>query len=92
MIVHPFAISDNVFQYYYNGYKFTSATLYVPKGTKSKYQATGGWKNFTNIVETDFNDSPQGNVNGDGVVDVADIATIISEMAAQARMQEETTE
>ena len=31
-------------------------------------------------------------VNGDGTVDVADIATIISEMAARARMQEETEE
>jgi len=30
----------------------------------------------------------QGDVNGDSVVDVADIATIISEIAAQARMQE----
>ena len=30
--------------------------------------------------------------NGDGAVDVADIATIISEMAVQARVQEETTE
>ena len=27
-------------------------------------------------------------VNGDGVVDVADIATIISEMAASARQQD----
>jgi len=31
-------------------------------------------------------------VNGDGHIDVADIATIISEMAARARMQEETEE
>ena len=31
-------------------------------------------------------------VNGDGHIDVADIATIIGEMAARARMQEETEE
>ncbi len=31
-------------------------------------------------------------VNGDGRVDVADIATIIDEMASRARMQEETME
>ena len=31
-------------------------------------------------------------VNSDGHVDVADIATIIDEMAAQARMQQETEE
>ena len=52
MIEQPFAIDDMVFQYYDNGQKFTSATLYVPKGTKALYQATGGWKNFTKIVET----------------------------------------
>ena len=32
---------------------FTSATLYVPKGSKAKYQAADGWKNFQNIVEID---------------------------------------
>jgi len=30
---------------------FNNATLYVPKGTKDIYEATGGWKDFANIVE-----------------------------------------
>ena len=30
---------------------YTNATLYVPYGTKDKYLATDGWKNFANIVE-----------------------------------------
>ena len=30
---------------------FNNATLYVPVGTKEKYQATDGWKDFTYIVE-----------------------------------------
>ena len=30
---------------------FNNATLYVPVGTKEKYQATDGWKDFVNIVE-----------------------------------------
>ena len=47
-----------------------------------KYQATDGWKNFTTIIETDFNNSPKGDVNGDNSVDVADIATVISVMAS----------
>ena len=46
-IVSPFSIADNTF--YDNTY--TSATLYVPYGKKSVYQATDGWKNFKNIVE-----------------------------------------
>jgi hypothetical protein len=51
LIEVPFAINNNVFQYNDNGVYFTTATLYVPAGTKSKYKATAGWKNFTNIVE-----------------------------------------
>ena len=30
---------------------YNKATLYVPNGTKSKYEATSGWKNFKIIVE-----------------------------------------
>lgn len=30
---------------------YTSATLYVPVGTKSSYQAATSWSSFTNIVE-----------------------------------------
>ena len=53
-IEEPFAISDYVFWYYdsNNGiYRFTPAKLYVPVGTKAKYEATDGWKNFESIVE-----------------------------------------
>lgn len=30
---------------------FDNAMLYVPTGTKSKYEATYGWQDFKNIVE-----------------------------------------
>jgi hypothetical protein len=36
--------------------------------------------------------SKKADVNRDGVVDMADITAIISEIAAQGRMREETTE
>lgn len=36
-----------------DGIWYGSATLYVPKGTKSLYEAVSGWKNFNNIVEMD---------------------------------------
>jgi hypothetical protein len=82
LIKEPFTIDISVFQYGENWpLKFTSATLYVPIGTKEKYEATDGWKNFETIIETDFKDEPRGDVNGDFVVDVADIASVIDVMA-----------
>jgi hypothetical protein len=50
---------------------FTSATLYVPAGTKAKYEATSAWNLFQNIVE-------MGDANGDKVVDVADVVAIVN--------------
>ena len=44
-IEEPFKISNDVFEDY------DEKTLYVPVGTKAKYEATDGWKEFKNIVE-----------------------------------------
>lgn len=46
LIVEPFAIDASVFQSLYS-----SATLYVPDGTKAKYQNVEAWKQFNNIIE-----------------------------------------
>ena len=54
----PFAISDQTFMIYYwnetegkpEG-KPSPATLFVPEGTKSKYEATTGWTMFAKILE-----------------------------------------
>lgn len=46
MIMEPFPISSNVFNYI-----SSSATLYVPWGTKAKYKATEGWNSIENIEE-----------------------------------------
>ena len=57
LIEEPFEINENTFCYYdwveNNQYDkvFTTATLYVPAGTKSKYESTPAWNEFTNIVE-----------------------------------------
>ena len=48
-IKEPFTINDNVFQNY-------QAKLYVPKGTKAKYEGKGSWNKF-NIIE-EMEDSP----------------------------------
>ena len=44
-ILVPFAINSNVFSNY-------NIPLYVPAGTKAKYQAASGWKEFKTIKET----------------------------------------
>ena len=38
-------------EYSFSGETFANAVLYVTKGTKSLYEATEGWKKFTNIEE-----------------------------------------
>ena len=54
-IQEPFEIEKGIFEYFdydARSYYFTSATLYVPKGTKEKYLATSAWNLFgDNIVE-----------------------------------------
>ena len=77
LIMKPFSIS-NVF----SSDTYNTATLYVPIGTIETYMATNGWKNFTTIIEKDFSEQPKGDVNGDGTVDVADIASVIDVMAS----------
>ena len=48
-IQEPFPIEETLFST--NAGSFTTATLYVPVGTKSAYEATAGWNLFTKIVE-----------------------------------------
>ena len=76
-IEKPFDIDNNVFERYNdetNQTSFTSATLYVPKGCKARYEATEGWKNFTHIVEIES--TVIGDANGDGNLTVADMTAI----------------
>ena len=76
LIADPFEITEEVF----DNSVYTSATLYVPKGTKAKYEAIPAWNMFQKIEEIVV----KGDVNDDGAVDVADIATIIDVMAGKA--------
>jgi hypothetical protein len=84
-IKKPFAINGSTFQYYDSKTRqtiFTTATLYVPNGTKELYQATEGWKNFANIVESDELSSIEGDLNGDDEVDVTDVVELIDMVLA----------
>lgn len=75
-ISNPFAISENVFGLE-DGDKvsISPATLSVPNGTKTKYEAISGWNMFSAIKEMDA--SKPGDVDGDGDVDVDDINTVV---------------
>ena len=59
-----------------------TATLYVPKGCKEVYEQTAPWCYFPKIVE--FDETQQapfvGDVNGDGRINVSDIATLVNEI------------
>lgn len=57
LIEEPFKIYSSVF------YEPYIATLYVPVGTKEKYEATAAWNEFTNIVERGIAPEDNGDVN-----------------------------
>ena len=68
---HPIEIP-----YAFDSYNYSKATLYVPTGTKEVYQATAGWKEFKNIVETNETQNVNGDVNGDGETNGTDIVAM----------------
>lgn len=53
------------------------ATLHVPQNSIEKYKASAPWKNFKDIVEIE-NEVIDGDVTGDGRVDVADIVELVN--------------
>ena len=56
-IEEPQPIGNDVF---YSMVKPRQAVLYVPVGTKAKYEVTDGWKDFKDIVEKDVIDPIEG--------------------------------
>jgi hypothetical protein len=73
LIKEPFTIEENVFTYYDIDVSwspvFTSATLYVPAGTKSLYEATPAWNQFQDIVEIQYIDP----IDGETTVNTEDL-------------------
>ena len=81
-IEEPFAL-DEVFGK--NGKNTNENTLYVPAGTKAKYEATEGWKEFKNIVEM----VTKGDLDGKGYTDVTDVVAAISCIMEEAGLTDE---
>ena len=83
-IQSPFPVADNVFGMNYaqgqpvDNY-FSTATLYVPRGTREAYRNADGWRNFQRIEEKLY-----GDVNGDDSVTIADAVAIINRLTAHS--------
>lgn len=57
---------------------YNNATVYVPVGSKRDYELTNYWNLFSNIVEMNMDETPPGDTNGDGEVNVADVNAVIN--------------
>ena len=72
LVPEPLAINENVFRNLYG-----QAVLRVPVASLEAYQATAPWNKFSAIVAIDVS---QGDVNLDGVTDVADLVALIDQI------------
>ena len=87
-IKEPYEVSDFTFileeEYNEKTYQYlltlSTATLSVPFGTKTKYEATAGWDMFQSITE--MMPPVLGDINGDGEVDKKDLDTIVQYIMA----------
>lgn len=63
----------------FNSDCYTKGTLYVPKGSEEAYMTAATWKFFAYIVGIDV-DHDNGDVNGDGEVNIADINVLVNDI------------
>ena len=74
----PLTITENTFT------NRANATLYVPAGCKTAYEAAQYWQDF-NIVE--MASVAPGDVNGDGDIDINDVMALVSHICGQTPTQ-----
>ena len=70
----PIEIDESVFSGWTREV-YERCTLYVPRGTKAKYEAAEVWKKFFKIEEFG---NLAGDVNGDDVVNILDVTMMVS--------------
>lgn len=78
----PFEFTEDAFKGYYDNadYIYNKAFLYIPDGTKDTYRSTQGWNKFAKMVESSENKSRNGDLNGDKLINVIDIVSVIDLM------------
>ena len=91
----PISIDNNIFDKDKTTNKI-QISLYVPQGKTEIYENADGWKNFYDIQEWDPSTPPtpeiEGDVNHDGVVDVADITATAGIILNNAKQEQEIGE
>ena len=68
-----------------------TCTLYVPTGTVDTYKNANEWKTFFFISDSETEPS-EGDVNGDGKVNVSDVSVLISMILGTTTMDESTAD
>lgn len=77
----------------FNGVSINNCVLHVPKGTKSLYYQVEQWKDFTHIVDdVVIPTTGTGDVNGDGIVNVSDVTTLINMILGLIDKNEQTAD
>ena len=64
-----------------------SCTLYVPKGTVDRYKNADEWKTFF-FISDDETEPSDGDVNGDGKINVSDVTALINMIMGITTMDE----
>ena len=64
----------------FNGIDRKNCFVYVPTGYDQSYWTATGWKEFENIIEINPVPEVRGDLDGNGVVDIDDLNTIINIM------------
>lgn len=82
-IISPEGIDESVFRSSYTGHPdsiYNSATLYVPIGTKMKYQITEGWKKFKKIVEVADDATIEGTIFTANTIEGIELTFVVTDV------------
>lgn len=80
---YDYQVNGQVHHYLFEDINKDECILYVPKGTIDAYKSNFRWQNCINVVEYE-----EGDVNGDGRVNVSDVSALINMIMGITPMNE----